>query len=450
MIEKIEHLERKLEIINADVTNHCNARCFFCFNDWDAFTPHNMTVETFKNLLKLLPLMGGTDFLVSCWFEPTINPAFYDMLDLLPAEYKDRVYFTTNLVTKIKDEDMERMCRSNVDHINVSLETWDEDEYVSITGVKNTHFFENVERLGFYSRKYGTDLHVITMLTRRNAAHFKELVQRVHDTLSPSLHEIRTPYFFIEDTGTKEALIEDMLTRKEIDQIQSDVNALGYTDILWDVRFSKEKFEGLEKDPSPHKEASSKVYYRLRVNSDGTARLGHQKTGKLIDINEPGDVVEKIRAEIFALQLEEVRMYELAADDKKFRRSKTEKPFCIDRICIYDDRFLYIRGWDLSAAYPVKHGLQRVAVMESGRKKVVLKLRKEYRTDLAENLGSKESGNAGFSVLFDLNGFEDADFTISTGFIEDDTVVLMRRIYGEDNSVKHRIREKVRKITGRP
>ena len=425
-----ERRERLLEIINGDVTNHCNARCFFCFNDWDSFKPLNMSMETFENYLKLQPLMGGTDFMLSCWFEPTINPRFYDMLDLLPEEYKAKTYFTTNLVTKISEENIERMCRANVDHINISLETWDEDEYKSITGVENTHFFENVEKMAIYSKKYGTDLHVITMLTARNAGHFKELVQRVHDTLSPSLHEIRTPYFFIEDTENKEALMKDMLPRKEIDRIVEETNELGYGDLLlWDVRFSRESFESLEKNPQAHVDASNEIYYRLRVNADGKARIGNQKTGTLIDINEPGDLVARVKQELTVLQEKDVSMHQMSMVGLKKKTLQTEKPYWIDSLTIYDGRFLYIRGWDQAFDLASKKKYERVALLECGREKRLVKLRKEYRKDVAEALQSKESDYCGYNGLIDLEGVADKRYTVKTGIIRGEELILIREIY---------------------
>ena len=160
-------------------------------------------------------------------------------------------------------------------------------------------------------------------------------------------------------------------------------------------------------------------------------------------------ILEKVKNEIFELQCREVKMHELNAEGMKLRRSEAEKPFCIDQMCIYDDRFLYIRGWDLSSAYAVNHGLQRVAVLESRRKKAVMKLRREYRTDLAESLNSKESGKAGFSVLFDLDGFDEDDIRVSTGFMRDSEIVLTRRIYGEEGGLTSRIKNKVRRLAGR-
>ena len=438
---EIVHGHKQFDLINADVTNHCNARCFFCFNDWDEFKPFNMDIPTFRNLLRLLPMMESKDFLISCWFEPTINPLFYDMLDLLPAEYRSKMYFTTNLVTKIDDPDIERMCRANVDHINISLETYDPEEYTFITGVKNTHFFENLEKIAAYGRQYGTDFHVITMLTKRNAPQFRELVERVHRELSPSVHEIRTPFFFVEQTASKPELVQELLTKDEIRAVREDVETLGYTHLYWDTRFTKENFQKLEKNPEPHRTASNRVHYQLRVNADGTARISNQKYGKLFDINAP-DLLDQMEKELIVLQAREAADYLVDDPQLSLETRRVESALSFDNVILYDRRFLFVRGWTLNEADQAREKeSERIAVLECDGRKIISKMRTERRKDIADFFRDPDMIDVGFTALFDLEGMQGKPFRIYSGYL-----------YEKDHQAEilHQLYDSVTKETGWP
>ena len=341
------------------------------------------------------------------------------------------MYFTTNLVTKIADSDIERMCRANVDHINISLETYDPADYEVITGVKHTHFFENLERIAEYGRKYHTDFHVITMLTKRNAAYFRELVKRVHEELAPSVHEIRTPFFFVEQTASKPELVQELLTKDEIKAVREDVDSLGYTHLYWDTRFTKENFEKLEKNPEPHRKASNRVHYQLRVNADGTARISNQKYGKQFDINDP-DIIGQLEKELILLQEREAADYLVKEEGLTVQTRRSDAPFHFDNVVLYDDRFLFIRGWTMNEADPAhEKDSERIAVLECGGRRIISQMRTEQRKDIVEFFGNPDMRDVGFTTLFDLEGMQEEPFKLFSGYLyeEDHRAEILHQLY---------------------
>lgn len=149
----VERKERCFEVVSFDITNHCNARCPFCFNDWSNIQPCQMDREVLEKGLSLLPLTEKNGFYLSCLYEPTIHPRFGEYLRAIPDGYRDRMFFTTNLVRKLSDEELRAMSQAPVDHINISIETLDPQKHLLLAGVKNSAFHENLENLaGHLSR----------------------------------------------------------------------------------------------------------------------------------------------------------------------------------------------------------------------------------------------------------------------------------------------------------
>jgi molybdenum cofactor biosynthesis enzyme MoaA len=140
--------QRKIKTLAIDCTEHCNARCVFCFNDWRRLKPAEMDTEDFKKILPLISLTEKDGFYLSCLFEPTVNPQFFEMLKMLPAGAREHTYFTTNLVRPLSDQELATMCRANVDHINISLETFNPSLYSVLSGTRKSAFYDNLERLG--------------------------------------------------------------------------------------------------------------------------------------------------------------------------------------------------------------------------------------------------------------------------------------------------------------
>ena len=87
----------RFDVISCDTTSNCNIRCKFCFNDWAKIGANvNMSKDVFAKMITLLPLANDGGFFLSCIYEPLINKNFIDYLSLVPAEYREKCFFTTN------------------------------------------------------------------------------------------------------------------------------------------------------------------------------------------------------------------------------------------------------------------------------------------------------------------------------------------------------------------
>ena len=144
----IRHINRKFTAIASDITNHCNARCIFCFNKFDE-EGCDMSEKNFKKILQVLPFVNEkkSAFLFSCRFEPSLHPNFLSFLDIIPMQFRKKVFFTTNLVKYFDDKIFHMLANSNIDYINVSLETFNPELYEKLTSVKSTHFYGNLDRM---------------------------------------------------------------------------------------------------------------------------------------------------------------------------------------------------------------------------------------------------------------------------------------------------------------
>ena len=83
----------KFDKIYGDVTNVCNLRCPHCYNDWsDPFLSKAvfMDKETFKKVVQLIPLTAKETFHFSCAFEPTLNPEFIDLINMIPRKLQKK------------------------------------------------------------------------------------------------------------------------------------------------------------------------------------------------------------------------------------------------------------------------------------------------------------------------------------------------------------------------
>ena len=427
----IERTPNGLDMISLDTTNHCNARCIFCFNDWDSFKPCSMKTDTFEKVLPILPLLNKDgQFLASCWFEPTINREFFKIVGMLPDFLKDRGYFTTNLVVPLSDDDLRAMCRANLDHINVSLETYDEKVYTHVTSVKMSFFYDNLVRLAKIAKEEGMDIWLISMLLKSNMEEFPSLVRKAHEEVGPAVHEIRSPFFYPADTENKPDVIEELLTREEFTKVREAVDALGYDNISWQPGPSKETFLAFEADKDGYQEKVDEVdRFWVRVNADGTARVGHPETGTLIDLKQTDDPAGAVLEELTRLRTARYRMNAVPAGKVKIVNERNADPFSCDKITICGGRFMEVNGWETGTLRHGASGAERVAVLEAGGKRYASVMNTVKRSDVADALKDPASEQAGFSVRFDP-GFEIGDdFRLWTGYKTGDTIYRQARLY---------------------
>ena len=430
-------------MISLDTTNHCNARCIFCFNDWDSFAPCKMDAGTFENVLPILRLLSDDgQFLVSCWFEPTINRSFFDILKKIPPEYKERTYFTTNLACTLTDEQIECMCAASVRYINISLESYREEVYRKITNVKAGRFFENLGRVAEAAKRHGTKLRLISMMLRSNREEFVELVRRAHEEIGPAEHEIRTPFFYAGERENKSVIFDELLTRREIEETKREVEALGYTNLSWHTGTSKEDFLKYENVPGAYEDKKPGVTYWIRINADGSGRVGNPTEGTPFDLAHLPDPAGFVRKELAALEEQDAAAEEIPAEGLRIRHERCADPYSADVLNLYDGRFAELIGWETGALRKTKDGGERVAVLEREGRFTIVRMRPIARPDVAALLGDPQTAGAGFKALFDFGedaslitdlregAGSDPGFRLYSGYMTGRNVYLQTLLFG--------------------
>lgn len=290
------------DAVNMDLNNICNQRCRFCFSPFKD-EPVNMDVDTFKRTIEILPLLknlsdGGHGFFISCLYEPTVNPNFLELLSLLPESAKDKSFFTTNLARPMDREYIEAMLSANVNHINISIETLNQDSFKYITQNKKFNQYKNNLDLleDILSKKEGNVpyLRFITMLLEENSDEIIDLIEYCHNHFNLLAHEIRTPYMAVYDNY--EWSKKQLMPKEKVDKIISEIKSLDYN-ILMDIKSADDLilFESDELKSNPEKPAvlvnddlepvenniyeeakkrfsvvEDPEYLFLRINADGT------------------------------------------------------------------------------------------------------------------------------------------------------------------------------------
>jgi hypothetical protein len=113
-----------------DVVDNCNLRCPFCLYDYEhTRTTHFMSAETLDAALRFLPYVRDGEFWFSCLHEPTLHPELTDFIDRVPAEYRKKLFFTTNLAKRMPVAYFDWLAGNGMHHVNVSIESRDPAVY---------------------------------------------------------------------------------------------------------------------------------------------------------------------------------------------------------------------------------------------------------------------------------------------------------------------------------
>lgn len=177
-----------------DTTNVCNLRCPFCCNDFSKENERIFMKESiFTKVVEIMPLIRRHIYL-SCIFEPTLHPLFFDFLDMIPQESKEKCFFTTNLTTKIPDEAIIKLSRSGISHLNISLDSLNPIVYESLRkGARFEDFINNLKRLVniFFQSPAAPAIRYITMVFKQNLEEIPYILEQCHEKYLSSENEFR-------------------------------------------------------------------------------------------------------------------------------------------------------------------------------------------------------------------------------------------------------------------
>lgn len=454
----IESKTRKYDIISMDVACPCNARCVFCFNNWEKARAGKITPEQFLRIRELMPMAEDQSFYLSCLFEPTLNPDFGKILKMIPKEYKEKVFFTSNFVRHLSDEELKDIASANLTHLNISLETFQPELYDELTGTKQSHFYDNVDRLIPIAREYGLKIRFITMILSSNIDELPELVKTAHDKYAPYQHELRTPYFFEGDDKRIARMEQELLGRKDIDAVVERIQALGYDNLLFDTTLDKEMyFEQKEQSkkasmkkeqqidatglPSKQKNGTNEskferpsdydCSYLLRIDADGVGHL--DEFNEKFYIDKIDDLPSYFQKELERVQATESDHYfastaglvkkniiqrllhkneidpfaplQGAGEYKDFVLTRTQKVAAsyLDVSKLYDNRYLILQGWEDFTSASTSEFLRKYILVEGNKGCALFHAPAIERKDVCQVLNREELEQCGFKTVIDLD-----------------------------------------------
>lgn len=220
---------KQYEAIFNDITNICNLRCPFCFNDFSKISKTVfMSEATFKKVLQLLPLVKYK-FFFSCSFEPTLHPQFIEFLKMVPKRFRKKVVFTTNLSIDISDNMIQELSQLGIYNINISLDSLNPSMYESLRrGARFEHFINNLERLArvFSKNPKAPLLRYITMVLRQNLDEIPYILERCSRKYLSIENEFRSSYetpHVLEEWKRK-----NFISNEEWEQLEIRLNKLPY------------------------------------------------------------------------------------------------------------------------------------------------------------------------------------------------------------------------------
>ena len=178
-----------------DIVDNCNLRCPFCLYDYtNTRTTHFMTPETLQSALRLLPYVRDGQFWFSCLHEPTLHPQLMAFIDTVPAEYRKKLFYTTNLAKRMPDAYFDWLANSGLFNINVSVESRDPAIYERMRkGARHRIFADNWEKLlaAFARAPAPPRLRYIAMAYKSNVDELPELARYLLEERQAWQFEIR-------------------------------------------------------------------------------------------------------------------------------------------------------------------------------------------------------------------------------------------------------------------
>lgn len=434
----IRYEKRKFTMVTMDASTLCNARCVFCFNEWDQIPKQQMSIETFEKITQLFPMIPEHGFYLSCLYEPTVSNHFFDFLKRIPKEHAERVFFTTNLVRKLTYKELWAMAYANVSHINISLETYRTETYQKLTGVRQSFFYENLKKLSRLCRMSRKRIRIITMLLNSNYDEVEELVKRVHHEVAPFEHEIRTPFLKKTDGSFHPIAVDELLTKREVEDMQARLQGLGYDNFLFGLTSNKESYQEEKERMS---ELTSKVggtdkrevSLSVRIEPDGLVHFGGTKI--YFNINEIEDVPHFFAQQLVELQCKEALWYleETVLQGQVKTVEKSSSRYAIDGATMFDGRFLYIRGWEGFSLGAEKRSL---SICQADGESKQFRVKTVLRPDVVNALNDERYLESGFETRIDLGTLESRESIVLSilRFGQDDIEELpfMKLVYRDN------------------
>lgn len=290
-----------IRFVAADIVNNCNLRCPFCVVDYSEVTKTElMTEETFRSLLRLLPIVPAGGFWLSCLHEPTLHPKLNRFIDLIPRGERAKFWYTTNLARPIDDGTFEHWAESGLDHINVSFDTLDAEIYAVLRKFGRFDIFiDNVNRMAGVFRKHpeAPKIRYITLGLRSTLREIPEIVKQTRERYHAHENEVRH-VFKMSHTGD-DFRRDHYLEKEEWPGLGARLKALGYSRVvvcppadgpdglveLTATNYEKPAPESARQTPAPG------APFELRARPNGRLLSASRENSFSVNINELEDPV---------------------------------------------------------------------------------------------------------------------------------------------------------------
>ena len=181
--------------IALDLVNNCNLRCPFCVYDYTTTNKTDlMSDDTFRKALTLIPFVKDANFWLSCLHEPTLHPRLAEFIGMIPPEYRNKVFFTTNLAKRLTDQQLKFLAESGIHHINISMESFDKAVYEKLRkGARFEIFMENLRKLvaAFSIANDPPRIRFIILPFKSNINELKSLISRTKSEFMAWQNELR-------------------------------------------------------------------------------------------------------------------------------------------------------------------------------------------------------------------------------------------------------------------
>ena len=226
-----------------DITNFCNLRCPFCYNDWHKEEkPILMKKDTFAKIIEIFPLIHK-DIYLSCNYEPTLHPQFTEFLNMIPPQSLKKCFFTTNLTDNITDSKLEEYSNSGIHHINISLDSFNPTVYESFRkGARFEHFISNLDRLvSIFSKNHNApSLRYITMVFKQNVYEVPCILEKCKEKYLSSGNEFRSSDYLPTNNWSKQNEISNYEWEKlliKLNRGKHSFSILRYDDVRVRILF---------------------------------------------------------------------------------------------------------------------------------------------------------------------------------------------------------------------
>lgn len=202
-------------------------------------------------------------------------------MEKIPKKYFERVFFTTNLSVYLSDEELQRLSRCNIHHINISIDSLEPEIFERLRkGAKYDRFMDNLERLVriFATAPGAPKIRFSTVVLQSNVDGIPQLLEACSKRFSASVHELRFVYQIphVDETWKRENLISN----SQWDQLLHYVENCPYTCEVVpppDVYFPEDQMPYSRKpedySPPSAEEEEAELPLGLRVHSSGDISL---------------------------------------------------------------------------------------------------------------------------------------------------------------------------------